>query len=519
MRPLSISTLLILVRPSSRISRFLVIIPSGKEPELILWPIPNNYVFGEKNITINMKDLKLDATNQNQDVLDAFDRIKEFIALHTQASLEKYDVDTLHVEIENLECPLAQDVNESYTLVVPDNSNVITITAPCINGYYHALHTFAQLVQFMPTKHSYMIKKAPWSIKDEPLFSYRGVMIDSARHFLPVKTIKSVIESLSIFKLNVLHWHITDDQSFPLEIPNYDASPAAFSQYERYSVEDAKEIVEFARKRGVRVIAEVDVPGHASVWCNIDSSICPSTECRSPLNPANEHTFDFIDNIIKNFAEIFPDAFFHIGGDEVDTSCWNKVPEVADWMAAHNFTTTDAYSYFILRVRDIVIKYERTPVFWEEVFNSFSVPKDSIIEIWLGNKDKMRQVVSKGHRGIFSSYTEWYLSQPKRDWREVYNADLMRGITDPELQKLVLGGEVCMWGETADMSDLEQTIWPRGIAAAERLWTRPEFTDVEKATERYAYQRCYMNWKGIVANPAFLPGRTAPGSPLACMMQ
>ena len=95
----------------------------------------------------------------------------------------------------------------------------------------------------------------------------------------------------------------------------------------------------------------------------------------------------------------------------------------------------------------------------------------------------------------------------------------MRGITDPELQKLVLGGEVCMWGETADMSDLEQTIWPRGIAAAERLWTRPEFTDVEKATERYAYQRCYMNWKGIVANPAFLPGRTAPGSPLACMMQ
>ncbi|KAK8799450.1 hypothetical protein WA158_005999 [Blastocystis sp. Blastoise] len=496
-----------------------IYVPTGVEPELTLWPKPNNYKNGNSTITIDMKNIELKINIESEDGEKAFERFKELLYVHS-ASDKKYLIHYISAEIVDAKCPLQQDVDESYSLEIPEDSDVITIHSQCIYGYYHALHTLSQLVQYKPSEHQYVIKHAPWSIQDKPFFSFRGVMIDSSRHFLPVKGIKSLIDNMSYYKLNVLHWHISDEQSFPMEIEGIDMFPSSFSAYERYSLEDTEEVVEYARQRGIRVLPEIDVPGHAAIWCKSDPSICPSETCLTPLNPTNEHTFEVIELIIKSIVDRFPEAYFHIGGDEVDTGCWKNTPEIADWMKEKGYTIKDTYSYFVNRVYEIVKKYSRQAVYWEEVYNSgLNVPKDSIIELWLGNKQHMKKVVESGYRGIFSNYYQWYLPQLWEHWELIYNANFIEGITDPEQLKMVLGGEVCMWGEKADISAVERVIWPRAAAAAERLWTNPELLNVEEANGRIAYQRCLMNWRSIPASPTYKDGRSDPSGPNSCFME
>ncbi|GMP22315.1 hypothetical protein CsSME_00000388 [Camellia sinensis var. sinensis] len=335
--------------------------------------------------------------------------------------------------------------------------------------------------------------------------------------------IKKVIDSMAYTKLNVLHWHIVDSQSFPLEIPSYPKLWfGAYSISERYAMADAAEIVSYAQRRGINVLAEIDVPGHALSWGTGYPSLWPSKDCQQPLDVSNEFTFKVIDGILSDFSKIFKFKFVHLGGDEVDTSCWAITPHVKKWLQKHALNESEAYQYFVLRAQKIALSYGYEIINWEETFNNFGdkLSRKTVVHNWLGGGVAER-VVAAGLRCIVSNQDKWYLHYLDTTWPEFYMNEPLTNITNPKQQELVIGGEVCMWGEHIDGSDIEQTIWPRAAAAAERLWSPYDnlAKDPRQITGRLAHFRCLLNQRGVAAAPLAGPGRVAPQDPGSCYMQ
>jgi len=272
---------------------------------------------------------------------------------------------------------------------------------------------------------------------------------------------------------------------------------------------------------------EFDMPGHATSWCTGYPDICPSPTCLGPLNPATNQTFDLIDNFLgevtggKQGGGLFYDDLLHLGGDEVDTSCWTSTPSIAAWMQQNNITTNGAYMYFVLKVHQMAIAQGRNPVNWEEVFNAFGTQLDpkSIIHIWL-DFATLARVVAAGYRAILSNNNVWYLDHLATTWEQFYLNEPFTNLTDPKQQALVLGGEVCMWGETVDTSDLFQTVWPRAAAAAERLWSAQDVNNTAEFHARLSNFRCLLNSRGIAAAPVDnTQARENPPAPASCYAQ
>jgi len=285
--------------------------------------------------------------------------------------------------------------------------------------------------------------------------------------------------------------------------------------------------VEYARLRGIRVMIEFDVPGHAGSWCIGYPNICPAPTCTEPLNPATEETFNLITGMFSEITGkvrgggLFPDDFLHLGGDEVDTRCWTSTPAIAAWMKGKNFTADQAYMYFVQRAHQITLAQARSPVNWEEVFNHFGSQLDNrtIIHIWL-SKATLKKVVTAGYRAILSDNDLWYLDHLDITWQQMYGNEPFADIPDPKQQALMLGGEACMWGETVDGSDAQQTIWPRAAAVAERLWSARSVNDPISALPRLEYFRCLLNRRGVAAAPTNNKlARQAPPGPGGCLWQ
>uniref|UniRef100_A0A8I6WGU7 Beta-hexosaminidase n=1 Tax=Hordeum vulgare subsp. vulgare TaxID=112509 RepID=A0A8I6WGU7_HORVV len=482
-----------------------------------IWPLPKNFTSGTRTLAVD-PDLALDPRGPGggaSAVAEAFGRYRSLIfspwAHAARPASAGYDVATLTVVVASADETLELGVDESYTIyiAVAGGANSIvsgaTIEANTIYGAIRGLETFSQLCVFNYDTKNVEVRYAPWYIQDEPRFAFRGLMLDTSRHYLPVDVIKQVIDSMSFSKLNVLHWHIIDEQSFPLEIPSYpNLWKGSYSKSERYTVEDARYIVSYAKKRGIHVMAEIDVPGHAESWGNGYPKLWPS---------------------LSYMRKIFPFGLFHLGGDEVYTGCWNLTPHVKQWLDERNMTTKEAYKYFVLKAQEIAIDLNWIPVNWEETFNSFgeSLNPRTVVHNWLG-PGVCPKVVAKGLRCIMSNQGVWYLDHLDVPWEQVYTAEPLAGINDTAQQKLVLGGEVCMWGETADTSDVQQTIWPRAAAAAERMWSQLEAIsaqDLETTVlARLHYFRCLLNHRGIAAAPVTnFYARRPPIGPGSCFLQ
>uniref|UniRef100_A0A2C9UU70 beta-N-acetylhexosaminidase n=1 Tax=Manihot esculenta TaxID=3983 RepID=A0A2C9UU70_MANES len=420
---------------------------------------------------------------------------------------------------------LQYGVDESYKLLVPSpyKPDFAQLEARTVYGALHGLQTFSQLCRFNFDARVIEILMVPWTIIDKPRFSYRGLLIDTSRHYQPLPMIKKVIDSMVYVKLNVLHWHIVDTQSFPLEIPSYPKLwDGAYSYSERYTFADAAEIVSYAQRRGINVLAEIDVPGHALSWGRGYPSLWPSKNCQQPLDVSNEFTFKVIDGILSDFSKIFKFKFVHLGGDEVDTSCWTSTPRIINWLKKHGMNESEAYQYFVLRAQKIALSHGYEIVNWEETFNNFGgkLSRKTVVHNWLGD-GVAEKVVAAGLRCIVSNQDNWYLDHLDTTWQQFYMNEPLTNITNTEQQKLVIGGEVCMWGETIDGSDIEQTIWPRAAAAAERLWTTYDklAKDPKRVTRRLAHFRCLLNQRGVAAAPLAGPGRGAPQEPGSCYSQ
>ncbi|KAF1644243.1 UNVERIFIED_CONTAM: Beta-hexosaminidase A, partial [Eudyptes robustus] len=400
-----------------------------------------------------------------------------------------------------------QGMNENYTLTVYEDSGPAFLEAATVWGALRGLETFSQLIFLHDGK--YYIRSA--HIKDWPEYPYRGLLIDSGRHFIPKNVIKRQIDLLSQNKFNVLHWHVSDSESFPYVSKKFPeiAKQGAYDKKYMYSPEDVQEIVEHARLRGIRVLAEFDTPGHMASWRGIQGLMTNcSKEEPNVLDPSKESTFQFLEQFFTEIKETFPESWIHLGGDEIHmfSQCWENSPNVVKFMESKGWgkNVTALVNYYFDRFQGIIEKVYGTKngdniLMWEEVFKNNNPRPNSVAHVWL-NRNLVAQTTAKGHRTIVSQ--GWYLDHIHggEDWHDLYSND-PRGFTGSEKQKsLVIGGEACMWGEFIDATNLETTVWPRATAVAERLWSNPS-TKADEAQARMHEQRCRSLGRGFFVRP------------------
>uniref|UniRef100_A0A1D1YL31 beta-N-acetylhexosaminidase n=1 Tax=Anthurium amnicola TaxID=1678845 RepID=A0A1D1YL31_9ARAE len=303
-----------------------------------LWPLPKQFRHGNGTLSVDPNIFQGDGGNSS--ILgEALERYRGIIFGHSVSlsGRSSFDLSKLTVVVASDDETLQLGVDESYTLLVAqgDDQSIVaeaTIEANTIYGAIRGLETFSQLCTFNFKTKMVEVHKAPWYIQDQPRFAFRGLLLDTSRHYMPVNTIKQVIESMSYAKFNVLHWHIIDEESFPLEVPSYpDLWKGSYTKWERFSVEDAYEIVDYAKKRGISIMPEIDVPGHAESWGVGYPDLWPSPNCTEPLDVSKNFTFEVISGILKDMGKIFPFELFHLGGDEVHPGCWDSTPHVKQW--------------------------------------------------------------------------------------------------------------------------------------------------------------------------------------------
>ncbi|KAL0235879.1 hypothetical protein GEMRC1_002461 [Eukaryota sp. GEM-RC1] len=486
-----------------------------------LWPSPQEVTFGDYTVRLD-SNFQFDSSSYNDILAGALERYHNFIKFYSVDTVDDKapmaTVSTVHVKPGDLNAPLEYGMDESYTIKVYTSS--VFITSNTIWGCLRALETFSQLVESSPS-HGLLIRSCPITVTDSPRWSWRGLLIDTARHYLPVRSIKKVIDSMSYVKMSVLHWHLVDAQSFPLVLPSQPdlAGKGAFRKDLVYDPATVKEIIAYAKTRGIMVIPEIDVPGHAYSWGFSDPDLiakCPSRFQSNvnnyPLNPSNPKTFSVLKNIAKDMKSLFNVTWLHLGADEPNFKCWEEDPDVAKWMKEEGLKGgADVYRFFWEQALPIFSEY-RTILWQEAVLLGANPPKTSLIHVWEGLAN-VKKIVSQGYDILTSAGFYLDRQQPTDKerygfidtWRDMFEVEPLTGLTETE-QKRLKGGEAAMWGESVDAFSIESRIWPRALAVAERLWFELKGDiDWKYEANRLERHRCRMVGRGVIAGP-IVPG-------------
>ena len=318
-------------------------------------------------------------------------------------------------------------------------------------------------------------------------------MIDSGRHFIPLAAIERNLDAMEAVKLNVLHWHLSEDQGFRVESKVFPLLQIKGSDGLYYTQEQVRHTIEYARDRGIRVVPEFDMPGHAGAWFvgypQLASGDGPYQIERHwgvfdpAMDPTKEGTYQFLNQLIGEMAGLFPDAYFHIGGDECNGKEWDRNPRIREFKKAHGLADNAALqAYFSGRVQKLVAGHHKIAEGWDEVLQP-NTPKDVVIQSWRG-RDSLLAAAKQGYRGLLSNGYYIDLNQPAA---EHYLVDPLEGIADkltPEQAASVLGGEATMWSEFVDGEIIDSRVWPRTAAIAERFWSPASVKNVDSMYER-----------------------------------
>ncbi|KAL3479016.1 glycoside hydrolase superfamily [Aspergillus californicus] len=467
----------------------------------------------------------------------------------------------VEVDVDDWEADLQHDVDESYTLDVRDGSDTVEITAKTVWGALHAFTTLQQLI--ISNGNGGLILEQPVRIKDEPLYPYRGIMMDTGRNFISVGKIYEQLDGMSLSKLNVLHWHLDDTQSWPVHIDAYPKmTEDAYSAREIYSHDDLRSVVAYARVRGVRVIPEVDMPAHsASGWQQVDPEIvaCANSWWSNdnwPLHTAvqpnpgqldiiNPKTYEVVRDVYNEISGIFQDNWFHVGGDEINANCYNFSTYVTEWFAEDDSRTyNDLLQHWVDKSVPIFrdVSDARRLVMWEDVVlsaeHAHDVPTDIVMQSWNNGIENIGKLTEAGYDVIVSSADFLYLDcghggyvtndirynemtnpdpetptfnylgmggswcAPYKTWQRIYNYDFTLNLTDSQA-KHVIGAAAPLWSEQIDDVNISNMFWPRAAALAELVWSGNRDAQGNKRTtvftQRFLNFREYLVANGVMA--------------------
>ncbi|KFB48739.1 AGAP005381-PC-like protein [Anopheles sinensis] len=447
-------------------------------------------------------------------------------------------------EVQDDSLTLNYGTDESYKLTVgPGDSGELlaTITAKTFFGGRHGLETLAQFVQYDDLR-SELQMVASLSVSDAPVYPHRGLALDTSRNFIDLESLRRTIDGMAMVKLNVFHWHITDSQSFPLVIKSRPTlhKYGAYSPREVYTADDVRALVQYALERGVRIIPELDAPAHVGEgWEKLGVTSCFNYQpwenyCVEPpcgqLDPTKDAVYDILEDVYREMNAMFNRSdLFHMGGDEVSIRCWNATDSIKSWMKQQEWGVQEVdfmklWNYFqteALRRLDSTLPAggEKRPILmWtskltESPYLEQYLDKNRyLIQVWTtGNDSKVTNLLKKGYRLIISNYDALYLDcgfagwvtdgsnwcAPYIGWQKVYNNDLMA--IGGQYAKQILGGEAALWTEQSDSYTLDNRLWPRLSAHAERLWSNPR-TGWQAAEARMLVHRERLVEEGIAAN-------------------
>jgi hexosaminidase len=398
--------------------------------------------------------------------------------------------------------------DESYTLEVTTSG--AKLSAATTLGAMHGMQTFLQLVVNTPTGFA-----APEvNIQDKPRFPWRGLMIDCGRHFIPLEVLKRNLDGMEFVKMNVFHWHLSENQGFRVESKKFPKLQELGSDGLYYTQEEIRDLIAYARDRGIRVIPEFDMPGHTTAWFvgypDLASAPGPYTIERKwgvfdpAMDPTRESTYKFLDEFIGEMTKLFPDQFFHIGGDEVNGKQWDGSPKIQEFMHAHAIKdNAGLQAYFTARVQKLVSKHGKTMLGWDEILQP-GFPKDIVIQSWRG-QDSLAQAAKLGYRGLLSS---GYYIDLIQSAAQHYAVDPTSGAAanlSPEESARILGGEDTMWSEYVSPENIDSRVWPRTAPIAERLWSPQNVSDVNSMYQRLDEISRRLDWLGLTHNSSYFP--------------
>lgn len=471
-----------------------------------LMPQPANLEAGNGRLTISEKLRVTTDRLHDKRLDDAIARMLVRLAVLSSTPIDDRGATaagseaSLVVSVESPGEPVQSvDEDESYSLDVTPQS--IHLQARTDVGAIRGLQTLLQLVQSDGT--GYFLPVV--SIQDKPRFRWRGLMLDCSRHFEPVDVIERTLDGMAAVKLNVFHWHLTDDQGFRIESHVFPKLTGMGSDGLYYTQEQAKEIVAYARARGIRVVPEFDMPGHTTSWMvgypELASAPGPFAIQRHfgifdpVMDPTRETTYAFLDKFVAEMATIFPDSYVHIGGDENNGVEWKHNLRIQMFMQEHHLkSTADLQTYFNDRLFKILKKHGKRMIGWDEIMTP-SLSTDVVVQSWRGFKS-LAQGARQGYSGILSA--GYYIGHDDSA-AAYYRVDPLPADSDltPEKSARILGGEVCAWGEYVDARTLDSRIWPIAAAIAERFWSPSSVNNVNDMYRRLEVESLRLEASGL----------------------
>ena len=497
----------------------------GAEVRPALMPLPTKMVFSPGALRIDTKFRVAFASQSEARLERAARRMIAQLSLQTGLPLEPSivpDVGTAALIIEcreTVDRPDTLGQSEAYRLDISPSQ--ARLHAATVVGALRGLQTFLQLI--VPGERGFVAPAV--RIEDEPRFAWRGLLMDVTSHFIPVGVIERNLDAMEAVKLNVFHWHFTDDQGWRVESKRYPKLHQLGSGGNYYTQDEIRHLLAYAHDRGIRIVPEFDMPGHCATWLigypELASAPGPYSIIRTfgiydpALDPTKESVYQFIDGLLGEMGALFPDAYFHIGGDEVNGNQWKANTAIQSFIRQHNLKDeAGLQAYFNQRVEVLVKKHGKTMMGWDEVLHP-DLPKDIVVESWR-DRESMVKAARSGHRVLLS--WGYYLDHLDSAGKH-YEVDPLGGPAQdlaPSEVARVLGGEACIWTEYTNPETIDSRIWPRTAAIAERLWSPAEANDRASMYQRLDRTSDWLNWRGVTHQSSYstMLRRLAPDAPL-----
>lgn len=415
----------------------------------------------------------------------------------------------------------------------------ILLEASTESGLFYAKESLVQLLRYSDGK------IPACRIEDHPRTQWRGVMLDEARHFFGKEKVMQLLDVMASLKLNVFHWHLTDEPGWRIEIKKYPklttigsvgnwADAQAAPRF--YTQEEIKEIVAYAAQRHIMVVPEIDMPGHATAACKSYPEVSAGGTGRwkdFTYHPCKEETFEFLSNVLEEVAALFPAPYIHVGGDEVHygNQVWFTDPQIQAFIKENNLKDEVGLEhYFIRRAADLVRSKGKTMIGWDEMVDAGVTPDKAVIMWWRHDKEKqLEKALEKGYqviltprRPLYFDFVQHESHRIGRRWDGFNPVELVYNFPGASVQKVisgkeqqVMGYQMSVWTERiADCKRLDFMIYPRIAAVAEAAWTPAESKNSEQFMQNLPSFLKFLDTLNIYYfNPFDPASRTEPTGP------